>query len=151
MKSILGNCKLHHTCVVTRDLEKCKKNYAALLGIKIPETIISKQYDIMNTKYKGKAAPYTGCEQTAVDAGNGAIIEIIMPNEGPSAWNDFLNEHGEGIHHFCFEIKDLHEIVKKCEQYGMKKIQSGDFPGGHYAYVDGRSFVGAYLELLEMF
>ena len=150
MESILGKCKLNHTCVITKDLERLKKNYATLVGVEVPQTIVNKDYATMDTWFKGSPAPNTGLEQTAVVM-DGGTIELIMHNEGPSAWNDFLEEHGEGIHHFCFEVNDLVAVVERCEANGIKKIQTGKFPGGHYAYVDGRDYCGAYLELLEMF
>lgn len=149
MNAILGEHKLHHICIVTRNLEKAKRNYAALTGLEVPETIVSKQYDIQNTIYMGEPAPRTGCEQVLFSPDNGMIMEYIMPNEGKSAWNDFLNEHGEGIHHFCFTVKDLDAVIERCGQYGMKLVQKGNFPGGHYAYLDAMEYVGAALELLE--
>lgn len=152
MSGILGEYKFHHTCIVTKDLERLKKNFASLLGVEIPETIVNDDYEKMHTWFKGIPAPKTGLSQTAMIAGNGdgGMIELIMPNEGPSTWNDFLNVHGEGVHHFAFVVQDLDTVLENCKTNGMEKVQSGDFPGGRYAYVDGLDFCGAFLELMEM-
>ncbi len=148
MQGILGDCKLNHVCIVTRDLEKTKNNYARLTGMAAPETIVNEDYANMHTWFKDLDASRSGLEQCTF-AAEGGNVELIMPNTGPSAWNEYLDAHGEGLHHLCFEVKELDAVVARCEENGMKKIQTGDFPGGHYAYVDATGFVGTYLELLE--
>lgn len=150
--SILGEHTLNHVCIVTRDLDRLKKNYAALTGAEIPESMVSNDYENMHTWFKGAPAPRSGLSQTAfVDSKSGTVIEIIMPDDGPSAWNDQLNEVGESLHHLAYVVKNLDAVVARCEAAGMPKVQTGDFPGGHYAYVDGRSFVGTFLELMEIY
>lgn len=151
MTGILGESTLHHVCIVTSDLEKTKKNFAALNGMEIPETDVNQDYENMHTWFKGEAAPRSGLSQCGFTMPGGFIVELIMPDEGPSAWNDHLREHGDGLHHLAYLVKDLDAVVERCEANGMTKVQTGDFPGGHYAYVDGRSFVGTFLELMEIF
>lgn len=46
---ILGECTLDHVCIVTHDLEKTKRNYAALVGAEVPESIVSNDYENMHT------------------------------------------------------------------------------------------------------
>lgn len=151
MKGILGESILHHVCIVTGDLEKAKKNFAELNGMEVPATEISNDYENMHTWFNGREAPRSGLSQCTFEMANGAAIEFIMPDEGPSAWKDYLSRYGGGLHHLAYLVKDLDTVVKRCEAKGMQKIQLGDFPGGHYAYVDGRSFIGTFLELMEIF
>ena len=148
---ILGECTLDHVCIVTHDLEKTKRNYAALVGAEVPESIVSNDYENMHTWFRGAPAPRSGLSQCGFRDAGGVTVELIMPDDGPSAWNDQLREHGDGLHHLAFLVKDLDAVVRRCEENGMPKVQTGDFPGGHYAYVDGRDFVEAYLELMELF
>lgn len=151
IQAILGACQLDHVCIVTRDLEKTKRNYARLVGAEVPETIVNQDYERMNTWYRGGPARKSGLSQCGFSDSKGFTVELIMPDDGPSAWNDQLCEQGEGLHHVAFLVKDLDAVLERCAENGMVKIQTGDFPGGHYAYVDGREFVGAYLELMELF
>lgn len=149
IKSILGENSLHHVCIVTRDLERMKRNFAALMGAEIPETIVTNDYENMHTWFKGAPAPRSGLSQTAfVDEKTGVTVELIMPDDGPSAWNDQLDAAGDSLHHLAYVVKDLDTAVAQCEANGMPKVQSGDFKGGRYAYVDGREFVGTFLELM---
>lgn len=151
MNGILGESTLHHVCIVTGDLERTKKNFAELNGMEEPATVISNDYKAMHTWFKGKEAQRSGLSQCTFEIGNGAAVEFIMPDGGPSAWNDHLSLHGGGLHHLAYLVKDLDAVVERCEAKGMEKIQSGDFPGGHYAYVDGSGFIGTFLELMEIF
>ena len=54
---ILGECTLDHVCIVTHDLEKTKRNYAALVGAEVPESIVSNDYENMHTWFRGAPAP----------------------------------------------------------------------------------------------
>lgn len=147
MESILGKCSLHHIGCVVKDMEYSKTNYARLVGEEVPATVVSDQYETMGTIYRGNRAPYTGLQQTSF-VKDGQTVEFIMPNEGPSEWNDYLAKHGEGLHHLCFLVENLEMAVKNCESSGMKLIQSGNFPGGRYVYMDGKPFLCVCIELL---
>ena len=46
------------------------------------------------------------------------LIELIEPTgEGPS--KTFLDTHGEGIHHICYEVGDIQEALAKAQEKGM--------------------------------
>jgi methylmalonyl-CoA/ethylmalonyl-CoA epimerase len=53
--------------------------------------------------------------------------EIVEPLDGPSIYKDFLERHGEGIHHTAFACGDLPWAgrVKAFEERGFRRIQSG--------------------------
>ena len=87
------------------------------------------------------------------DAGGSLQIELIQPNGVKSAWQDFLDEHGEGIHHIAFQVKGMDEKVLACEELGMRCLQRGKYGSGsgEYAYVDGGDRLKCVLELLESY
>ncbi|MGF1562889.1 MAG: VOC family protein [Geminicoccaceae bacterium] len=61
-------------------------------------------------------------------AWTGAMFwEIVQPLDGHSIYKDFLDKHGEGIHHTAFACGDLSwdERVKQFEDRGFACIQSG--------------------------
>ena len=45
------------------------------------------------------------CQMAFFDVGEACQIELIQPNGVKSTWQDFLDEHGEGIHHLAFKVK----------------------------------------------
>ena len=64
---------------------------------------------------------------------------------------EFLETHGEGMHHIAFRIQGMEEQLTILANKGMPAVQRGDYTGGRYAYVDAVPQLGLILELLENF
>lgn len=77
----------------------------------------------------------------------------IQPNEASSTWRNYLNEHGEGIHHVAFNIQGMKmpEAVKRCEEFGMTLEQKGEYgdASGRYVYMNAYKDLKCIIELLE--
>ena len=76
-------------------------------------------------------------------------LELIEPIGGPSTWQEFLDERGEGVHHIAFFVEDTDQVVALLEGNGIAVVQQGDYTGGRYTYVDSAPALGVILELLE--
>ncbi len=76
-------------------------------------------------------------------------LELIEPDEHPSTWREYLDQHGEGPHHIVFVVDDLKEKVTVMEDKGMTLQQKGEYPGGRYAYMDTLKDLKIITELLE--
>ena len=76
-------------------------------------------------------------------------LELIEPVGKASTWKEFLDEHGEGVHHIAFLIKGMDKVLASLDEKGISTIQKGDYTGGRYAYVDSAPALGVILELLE--
>jgi catechol 2,3-dioxygenase-like lactoylglutathione lyase family enzyme len=70
-------------------------------------------------------------------------IEWIQPLEGKSVFNEFLSEHGDGIHHLAFSVPSSDRLDYEIEYFkarGVTVIQSGMWQGkngtGRFAYLD---------------
>jgi methylmalonyl-CoA/ethylmalonyl-CoA epimerase len=79
-------------------------------------------------------------------------FEWIQPLIGPSIYDEYLKEHGEGLHHLAFNVKDMDEAVKLLEARGAPASQTGgwDNPNskGRFAYMDTEPYGGVTIELL---
>jgi len=80
--------------------------------------------------------------------------EWIEPLGGPTVYEDFLKEHGEGFHHFGFDVPDIDAAGAFFASHGAPIVQSGGWgekgkPGsGRFAYAATDSFGGVTAELL---
>jgi hypothetical protein len=80
--------------------------------------------------------------------------EWIEPLRGPTVYQEFLDRHGEGFHHFAFDVPDMDAAIAAWEKLGAKSIQSGGWgetgkPGsGRFAYAETDSPGGVTIELL---
>ncbi|MCA9907709.1 MAG: VOC family protein, partial [Anaerolineae bacterium] len=81
-------------------------------------------------------------------------FEIIEPISGPSAWKDFLDAHGNGIHHIAFRVQDSDKVAESFAQFDLGVVMQGRFSGGAigtYTYMDTQATMGTTFELLEIF
>jgi methylmalonyl-CoA/ethylmalonyl-CoA epimerase len=79
-------------------------------------------------------------------------LELIQPLEGESVWADFLAEHGQGIHHIRFNVKDMQPVVEHLAENGIAigQMGSGLRPGSQWAVFDTESAVGFAIEVLKI-
>lgn len=80
--------------------------------------------------------------------------EWILPLKGPTVYQDFLDAHGEGVHHLGFDVADIDAAADAWTRLGYPIAQSGSWgekgrPGsGRFAYADTTSIGGVTIELL---
>jgi catechol 2,3-dioxygenase-like lactoylglutathione lyase family enzyme len=139
----LGTKTVAHVALIVNDIERTTRNYAEIFGIEPPQVRLG-----VSPEYLGK--PTEGKAKMAFINLENITLEFFEPVGGPSAWKDFLDTKGEGVHHFGFIIKDLEDHVDFFQSRDMPVIQSGGGEWGRYRYVDARSGLATMIELLEM-
>ncbi len=151
MAGIIETNILTQVGFIVRDIEESKRTFAAFLGVTPPPHFDGGKFETTGTTVNGKPAPDANCWMAFFDVGPGIQIELIQPNGVKSTWQDFLDEHGEGIHHIAFGVKGMDEKIQACEKFGMTCVQRGKYGdgGGEYAYMDASKNMKCLVELLE--
>jgi catechol 2,3-dioxygenase-like lactoylglutathione lyase family enzyme len=139
--------------LIVKNIEKSKQKWAAFLGVAVPPTVNAGDYEVTQTKYKGRGAPKAKCQMAFLNAGPNMQIELIQPNGEKSTWQDFLDKHGEGIHHIAFPVNGMGKIIETCGEAGYKCVQQGKYgdASGEYAYLDTTKDLKCVVELLESY
>ena len=140
--------------LVVRDVEAVKTTWAALLGVPVPPTMDAGKYSVTGTTYRGGPAPDAGCLMAFLDISATTQLEIIQPNGEASAWQDFLDEHGEGVHHLAFHVTDTSVRLEALQaEFGWETVQRGKYgdSSGEYGYVDSVGDLKVMLETLESY
>ncbi len=152
MAGIVGSHLLAQVGFIVRDIEQTKRKWAEFLGMDVPETSSCGDYEVTRTVFEGKEAPKANALLAFFDVGPDLQIELIQPNEEPSTWRNFLNEHGEGVHHLAFKVKDSGEQVARAEANGLRLVQHGRYGdgSGEYSYLDAPD-LKCVIELLESY
>ncbi len=152
MAGVLGTHLVAQVGFIVKDVEESKRKWAAFLGVDVPETQPIGDYSVTGTNYRGEPAPEAYCWMAFFDVGPGLQLELIQPNDKPSTWHDFLAEHGEGMHHIAFQVKDSKSKVECAEKAGLKLIQHGVYGdgSGEYNYLDAPE-LNCIIELLESY
>lgn len=149
--ALLGTNDVCQVGIIVADIEAKKKEWAKLLGMEVPPTFTGGEFETTQVHYKGAPAPDAACLLAFFDLPNGLQIELIQPSAAPSVWRDFLDQHGDGIHHVAFLVKGLGDKLMTCMTNGMSLEQFGEYgdASGRYAYMNAVPTLGTFIELLE--
>jgi hypothetical protein len=146
---ILGTNLLCQVGLLVHDIEKTSKEWAAFLGVEPPEVQITGDVNEAQTKYLG-ARSEARSKLAFFHVGPNVDIELIEPDKDPSStWRHDLDANGEGFHHIAFVIKGMKEKIEICGKAGFRLLQTGEYTGGRYAYIDANEKLKLVLELLE--
>jgi catechol 2,3-dioxygenase-like lactoylglutathione lyase family enzyme len=132
-------CKgINQVALVVHDLEQVAKNYWTILGIG-PWAIYEWEAPLVYDRtYHGQRA--WARERIALAQVGAVQLELVQPVEGPSIYRDWLEAHGEGLHHMNFLVDDVDQTVAALAEIGVPTMQSGRFgppeQRGAYNYVD---------------
>jgi hypothetical protein len=143
----LGNNTVMQVGIIVRDIESKARAWSEILGLPLPDIIITDTVDKTQAEYDGR--PTTARARLAFFHMGGLDVELIEPIDGPSTWKDQLDGHGDSLHHIAFVIKGMKEKTAYLDSQSVSLIQRGEYRGGRYAYFDATAQLGTILELLE--
>jgi hypothetical protein len=80
--------------------------------------------------------------------------EWCIPLKSPNVYEDHINQKGQGVHHFGFNVANMEQVLNHFKEKGFVISQSGGWgekgkPGsGKFAYIDPKPLGGIAVELL---
>lgn len=135
--------------IVTKDIDASAKRWAALLGIEVPGISTSRPGNEVHMMFQGK--PSNDRAKLAFLKAGQVTVELIQPLGPDTSWMKFLREHGEGVHHIAFNVRDLAKSGNEMKALGYDEIHRGrwDSDNGTYVYFDSTKDLGLMIELLN--
>lgn len=136
---------------IVRDIDRAAQKFSEIFGFPKPPIIVTPGFERAKTKYDGQPSDATA--KLAFFNTGQLQIELIEPDEKPSVWRDFLDQHGEGVHHIAFQVKDTEKVVQHLAGYDVDVVQQGLYSDGSgmYTYLDSSLQLGVSIELLQSF
>ena len=139
--------------VLVRDLDKTLENLENIFGIG-PFRIVDyppEGEDNLVMEYNGEPADFTA-KFCFFDLGN-IELELIQPLSGKTVWSDYLDRHGDGIHHIKFDIPRHDELKEYMDENGVAMTQSGSAVGKNagktWAYYGTEDLIGFAIEVMN--
>lgn len=137
--------------IVVRDLEHSIAHYTTVFGLSEWLGYNFNDRLLGDRAYRGKPGRF---EMRVAVAGKNPQVELIQPVRGPSIYDEYLQEHGDGLHHLAVFVRDLRASVGELEARGFRVVQSGgSYRGcerGGFAYFDTTPELGITFEVLEL-
>lgn len=133
--------------IVVADIEKAAAKWADLLGIPTPEIRINHLEGGENYTYRSKPV---SCDLRVCDIDMpGFVIELHQPMGGENSFQEFLDKHGNGVHHIGFEVGDQRDIVIEelaSQGYDVNRTL-GIYPGSSWTIIDSEDDLGVNLNI----
>jgi methylmalonyl-CoA/ethylmalonyl-CoA epimerase len=118
--------QISQIAVVVNDLEKTMEQYTKLLGWGPWNVYRHAPPRLHDTVVRGRDVDYTmlGAETHVAEMG----FELLQPLEGPSIYKEWLEQHGEGLHHVAVMLHDFEESTQlkaKFAEVGAQVLMGG--------------------------
>jgi catechol 2,3-dioxygenase-like lactoylglutathione lyase family enzyme len=136
--------------ILVRDLDRSMAAYSALWGVGPWRVYTYGPNILVSQSYLGQPAEFS---MALALAGSKPQLELIQPLKGPSVYTEWLERHGEGLHHVAVEVDSIEAVISEMKAAGYPMIQSGlgfgpDGDGG-FAYFDTERDLGLIVEAIE--
>ena len=127
--------RVHHVAVIVRDLDAALAVFRGALGLPL-DTV--------------QAIPSDGVRIAFLPTGE-SKLELVEPTDPSTGVARYLEKHGEGFHHVCYEVPDLAAALERYEAAGIELIDGAPRRGaeGPVAFLHPRSCHGVLVELIE--
>ncbi len=128
--------KINHVAVVVGDVDESLKFWRDAMGIEL-----HKIEDVPSQKSMVAFLPVGESE-----------VELVKPTSEDSGVAKFLTERGGGMHHLCFEVDNIVEMMAELKAKGVRLIneEPNVLPGRKMAFIHPKSTGGVLVELYEV-
>ena len=117
--------------IVVADIESAVDSWCELFQAPRPEIRVTDATPNPDETYRGEVAAY-GLKVAVIDCSErGFVVELHEPDENPSTFREFLDQHGNGVHHVGFQVGEARDaVVSEVEAMGYALRTVGMYPGG---------------------
>ena len=124
--------KLDHIGIAVRSVAEARKFFEGALGARF-------LYEHAN--------PDAGYRIFEFDL-NGFTLELLEPLGRESFLHEFLNKHGEGLHHLTLDVPDAKEQLAKLKEHGIKVVNEREYgPDSYEGFISPRSSHGVLIQI----
>jgi methylmalonyl-CoA/ethylmalonyl-CoA epimerase len=142
--------ELFHIGWVVRDCAAAQQELSARLGAG-PFVSAGKEARFDQALVHGKPTPFS--LRIAFGVLGGVLLELLEPLDDRSPHAEFLDTHGEGMHHLAYLVPDFDKQLAAIRRARPEAdlLIDGTGPGNpvRWVYLDGSAAHGTVIELLE--
>lgn len=128
--------KVNHVAIVVSDIEGALSFWQNSLGLEV-----SHVEDVQSQKSRVAFLPLGDTE-----------VELVQPTTDDTGVAKFLAERGAGMHHLCFEVDNIEEMLIELKGKGVRLINETPLvmEGRKAAFIHPKSANGVLVELYQL-
>ena len=140
---------VQQVALVVRDIDKALEEYTNRFGIGPWWVTLYGPPRLTDMRIRGEAIPYS--MKLALAWTGHTMWELVEPVDGPSIYQEFLAEHGEGLHHLLVEHDgmDFEGAIATFTERGCAPLMEGRMGDIRYAYVETEGPLKTVLEIVH--
>ena len=140
---------IDQVCVVVEDLDATIEAYVDKAGIGPWAVYTYAPPDLRDMRIRGVETLYS--MRLALAWTGSFMWEVIEPLEGPSIYREFLDQHGDGMHHVLVQhtCDSLSAAIDAFDQRGCPPAMEGNYKGTEFAYIETDGPLKMILELVQ--
>lgn len=127
--------KINHIGIAVKNLNQSIRTWR-LLGLSVSQI---------------EEVPHMGVRVCFLNIGE-SRIELLEPTTPGSPVAKFLEKKGEGVHHICIEVEDIHKATEQLKLKNIQFIYDAPKPGANNTlvnFIHPKSFHGVLLEICQ--
>lgn len=126
---------LNHVGIAVKDLDESMALYERLLGVK-PQSI--------------EEVPHLKIKAALFEVG-GVHVELLQSTAPDTDISRYIESHGQGIHHLCFEVDDIDAELAAMPGKGIEVLDEKGKTGflGQIGFLNPKSTNDVLIELVE--
>jgi len=128
--------KINHIAIVVPDIEESLSFWRDSLGLKLQNI-----EEVPSQKAVVAFLPTGGSE-----------LELVQPTADDTGAAKYLKDRGPGMHHICFEVDDIDEMLENLKASGVRLINESPIAldGRKMAFIHPKSSNGVLVELYQL-
>ena len=140
---------VQQVAIVVRDLDAALAEYSERLGIGPWWVSLYGPPRLTGMRIRGVETPYS--MKLAIAWTGDTMWELIQPVDGPSIYKEFLDAHGEGLHHLLVNHSgvEFDAAIADFSARGCPPLMEGQMGEVRFAYIDTEGPLKTVLEIVD--
>jgi methylmalonyl-CoA/ethylmalonyl-CoA epimerase len=128
--------KIHHIGIAVNDSVTATNFWSTAMGLSVDHI---------------ESVPAQKSQVTFLPVGE-TEVELVQPLSEDSTVAKFIAEHGQGVHHICFQVDNIVEMLNELKIKGIRLINETPITekGRMMAFIHPKSTGGVLVELYEV-
>ncbi|MCP5149123.1 MAG: VOC family protein [Ectothiorhodospiraceae bacterium] len=140
---------VQQVALVVRDLDAALVQYTERLGIGPWWVKVYAPPELTNMRVRGVETPYS--MKLAIAWTGDTMWELIEPLDGPSIYKEFLEAHGEGLHHLLVDHREgsMEAAIAAFGRRGCPPLMEGQIGTTRFCYLESEGPLKTTLEIVH--
>jgi methylmalonyl-CoA/ethylmalonyl-CoA epimerase len=126
--------RVNHIGIAVKDMDQARAFWNKIFGVESPPPVTERDMQICMMKL------------------GDVLIELIAPIGKEGIMAKFLEKHGEGFHHICYEVENIYSTVEELVTKGIEIVDKEPREGaeGKIVFLHPKATQGVLTEIVQV-